>query len=150
MAYATPFIVAIAGAVYKWDALRTERRIKIEADSRAAGIALKMDSHSLAKSAALASLKLQQNQIHSLVNSSVQELKRLYMIAANRLARMTHTEEDIKMASDATVAYHEHVDRQEHVDIARDIGEQIARGELTSEELEAIVKQLKATTAHVP
>ena len=143
MAYATPIIVAIAGAVYKWDALRTERRIKLEADLRAGLIANKMDIHAMAKAGTLAQLKFQQNQIHSLVNSSVQELKRLYMIATNRLARMTHTEEDLKLASDATIAYNEHVERQAKVDTARDIGAQIARGELTATELEAIVQQLK-------
>lgn len=142
-AYVAPLVGLVVAALYKWDAKRTENR-RLAADAvRANDIAEKLDAHDRARSAALSALKIQQNQIHSLVNSGVQELRRLYMVATNRLFRLTTSEDDAKLASEATLAYHEHLGRQENIDTAKDIGEQISRGDLTVEELEAIMAQLK-------
>jgi len=136
-------VIIIVGVIVKLSTAQAAKKVAEKVTLAATEVQNKLDRHDAARATALAGLKFQQNQIQSLVNSSVQELKRLYMVATNRLWRITQTEEDAKLASDATISYHEHVARQEKVDTAKDIGEQIARGELTSDELQAIILQMK-------
>jgi len=61
-------------------------------------------------------LKTQQNIIHALVNSSVLELKRQFMIATDTLARITGTTENKRIAIAAATSYAEQASRQHEVD----------------------------------
>jgi hypothetical protein len=61
-------------------------------------------------------LKTQQNIIHALVNSSVLELKRQFMIATDTLARIVPTTENKRIAVASAIAYAEQASRQAEVD----------------------------------
>ncbi len=88
-------------------------------------------------------IKKQNDMIHDLVNSKMQELKLHYMVALQTIFTLTGKDADKKLADDAAMVYDEHRVRQKNVDLAQLVGQQIARGELTEIELLRIMQELK-------
>lgn len=61
-------------------------------------------------------MAIQQTMIHDLVNSNMQEMKRLYSVSMSRIATLTGLTSDKMEAIDAMQAYDTHVKKQAFID----------------------------------
>lgn len=131
--------------------------VKARDEANALQIKKALDNQDKVRDQQINELKAQGHLIHELVNSSVQELRRVYMLALQDVAglreaisRLRSQPDDAMLLANAieelaraTKAYEQHVARQAVADTAAAIGEQIARGEITEAMLETIKDALR-------